>query len=166
MINKKGALGDMMLIATFIFVMVMIGSGIALGVFFFVGDEIDFRGMEAGILNHQIVKCIAERDIVFSDNSDSNSNLELLYERCRLNKDVIEKHNQIKICARSADWSGNREDCIGYGDPIVITGTDFTACALLEKNKFLGCSMTRVFQDSKGYIVIATSKQKIRRVSG
>ena len=157
-INRKGELGDQMIMIAFVFLMAIVLAGIAAGVLIFAGSETDFRQTEADMLNSRIRSCLAEKQF------DLNSlKMEDVYTKCNLNAEVLGSTNLIKICV--SDSYINSENCIDEKNPAASTGGDFVVCALTGKNnKFPKCSLQLIQLKGKYVFVITESKQKIRRV--
>lgn len=154
--DRKGQLGDQILIFAFIFMMVIIGGGIVIGTYFYIGAEFDFRATEAKLLGYSIKDCI------LSDSGwlgDLKTNPDLFYENCRLNKKLITENNAIRICT-ATDVQG----CINQqiGQDVFAVG-NYALCDPGGSNKLVGCSVSSFTKDNVDYVVIATSKQSIRR---
>jgi len=158
-----------MMIFAFIFLLVIIGGGIVIGTFVFIGPEFDFRGNEANLLAADIGECVSseaqtgtENAGFWLDNLADKSNFAFLSKKCGLDNEAILKNNLIKICADEK----NPSDCINEGSNgddkkvVFFTSGDFVPCGFPEKEreKFIGCS---IIQSGK-YTIIATSKQRIR----
>ena len=71
-----------MLFAYTIFLMLIIGGGIAIGVVAFFGKGYDFREAEAGVLGYRIKKCIVEERINWDVGGD-------FYDKCRIDSGVV-----------------------------------------------------------------------------
>jgi hypothetical protein len=152
MTGKKGQLGNQMLLAGFIFFIVIVGGGISIGAYIFAGSEFSFFQAEAVLLNQQMQKC------VYSYNVSSQN----IYDACNLNKAAVEKNNGIKICLNSAD-------CINEGESSKIAastrGTDyFVACGLPDAGEFIGCYRSFISKGGNKIEILTTSNQKIRRI--
>jgi len=157
--HKKAQLGEQIMVFMFIFLMFVIGAGIVLGTYFFVGPEFDFRNAEADMLSYKIRTCINANEVVLT--GDAEQNLKLVYEKCSINKNLLDMNNFIKIC----DNTKNPLDCVNKENPVLSSAgpSSFQPCGFLEKNKFLGCSMNNFVKDDKIYTILVTSKQTIRR---
>jgi len=151
--NKKAQLGEQLTVFAFLFLLVVIGIGIAGGVYIFFGSGYDSRQVEADILNHKVRNCLSEN--ILDDNFKDN-----FYEICKLNKQSMEvSKNLIKICVTS----GN---CIEEGSPFFSTGGDFVICdveAAKRNNAFQKCSHSTFTKEGKELQIITTSNQQIRR---
>ena len=162
MIYKKGQLGDMLMFFIFFLFMIIIGGGIVIGTFIFIGPETDFRSTEAAILNYKIRNCFLDGKLNDWESYKAEKvdlRVAFISKRCGLNKDIIGTYDFVKVC----EFKNNEKDCITNDDPLLSTGGDFNPCGLTEKNKFAGCSMTRTIKDGKDYTFITLSKQNIRR---
>lgn len=159
MISKKGQLGEQIMMFAFMFLLVVVGGGIVLGTYFFIGPEFDFRSVEANLLVNSIKQCLSDGSLKLDGLAEEQkSDTGFIAEKCNLNKEVIEKNNLIKICVSE----NNLENCINEADNSKIAFSmkgDFTPCGLTDKNKFLGCFI----EESGEYTIIATSRQNIRR---
>ncbi len=159
--HKKGQLGEQVLIFAFIFLMVLIGGGILIGTLIFIGSEFDFRVNEANILSYNIKNCLINEGTSWLDDLKDKNNLELLYEKCNLDKEVIERNNLIKICTgQTAPMDCSTEK--NSANLVLYSYGDFEPCKLNLANEFLGCSATSLGK----YAIVATSRQHIRRSSG
>lgn len=156
--HKKGVLGEQMMFFSFIFLMGVVGAGIVIGVYMFVGAEFDFRGSDANMLSYRLKNCISDLDSPQIEGIKGDGGNILLYSLCGLNKEVVEKYNKIKICRGET----NSMDCIGEQDSgkiVFSSGGDFEPCGFEKESRLLGCSVA----DFEEYTIIATSKQGIRR---
>jgi len=162
-VNKKAQLGEQVMMFAFVLLIVVVGGGVVIGTYLFIGPEFDFRGVEANLLSYKIARCIspgsgADVKGFWLDNLANKDSIALLAKKCDLNEEVIEKNNLIKICVDEPLAA----DCILSGNDKKIafsTGGDFQPCNLAGGEKILGCSITPVGK----YMVIATSRQVIRR---
>jgi len=161
LMDKKAQLGEQMMFFLFIFLMVVIGGGIVLGLFMFIGPEINYQGIEADVLSARIATCMESGALTGIELIGKDNLNDFVMQRCNLNSQVISDYNQIKICVNLAKSS----DCINEQNPVFSTGGDFIACGLTGGSKFLGCSIKEATWAAKTYSIIATSKQKIRSVS-
>ena len=156
--DRFGRMGDKMMFSMFLLILIIITVGIVAGVYIFYGAEYDFRQAEADILNYNIKKCIINNDIDWT-NEKSKENF---FDVCRLNKEVIEKNNIIKICL-------NSKDCVSEQKPLFSSGSNFEAC-LLEgakgNNNFQKCTINNFMRGEKEYEIVTGSNQKSRRING
>ncbi|MEM4271862.1 MAG: hypothetical protein QXD13_02135 [Candidatus Pacearchaeota archaeon] len=154
-IGKRGQLGGQLIMIAFVFLMAIVGGGIAIGTALFIGPEFDMRQIEADMLNAKIRACINEN--AFDIN---NLKLDDIYSTCGLNKNVVESYYLIKICVRK----GVVENCISEQNPIASTGGDFVVCGMAEKNeKFPKCAISAVSARGTNLAIITVSNQKLRR---
>ena len=76
------------------FVLVIIGGGIVIGLLIFYNADLDVRQVEADILTGKIMSCVNDnrvfREDIFSD-------VEKIYGKCGLNKEIIEKDFYFRI---------------------------------------------------------------------
>jgi len=156
--HNRGQLGEQIMVFMFIFLMFVIGAGIVLGTYFFIGPEFDFRAVEADMLSYKIKDCILNDGSLFDG---IKANPDLFYTKCSLNKEVIESNNAIRVCPGAAEVN----ICLDPNNPDAVFAVgNYGLCDPAGSNKIVGCSVAS-FSDSKGtnYVIIATSKQKIRR---
>jgi hypothetical protein len=162
-INKKAQLGEQLMIFVFLFFLVIIGGGIIIGTYVFVGPEFDYRTTEAAILNYQIRECFLQGKLAGLDAlpGDILTRKDFVFKACRINPDVANSNNLVKICIAGSEI----KQCLGEENPVFTTGGDFQPCGMNDPTKFLGCSVESVMKNGKNYVVVTTSKQKIRRAS-
>lgn len=156
--NKRAQLGEQMMFFVFIFLMIVIGGGIAIGLLAFTGDEFDYKNVGADVLSERIASCLKSGALSGIESMPKEDLNNFIMQRCTLNSDIISSYNQIKICA-------NSNDCINAQNPVFSTGRDFIACNLTGGEKFLGCATKDATWGGNEYTIIATNSQKIRRVS-
>ncbi len=158
--NKKAALGSQIFLVVFILILIIIGGGIVLGTYLFIGDESDFRQVEAEMLNAKIRECISGAD--FGSLNNLNSGIDYLYQKCGLNKEVIEQNNLIRICNR---FGNDMSNCISDSRLIrASSGGDFTVCGLKAANKkFPKCVTKELFSNGESLVVVTVSNQHLRR---
>jgi hypothetical protein len=156
--NKKAALGSQIFLVVFILILLIIGGGIVLGTYLFIGDESDFRQAEAEMLNAKIRACISGAD--FGDNL--NPGIDYIYQKCGLNKEVIEQNNLIRVCNR---FGNDMSNCISDSRLIrVSSGGDFTVCGLKAANKkFPKCVTKELFSKGESLVIVTVSNQHLRR---
>jgi len=153
-INKRGELGDQVMLIIFIFLLVLISVGVVSGVLIFFGSEYDFRAVSSEVLNYNIRDCLNKEGL------DSNF-FGNLYEKCKLNENVINSSYIIKICADS-------KDCISDAGPKFVYG-DAVQCGLkggIANVNYPRCSIREIKVDGISYTVIVGSKQGRRLASG
>jgi hypothetical protein len=156
--DKKGQLGEQIMMFAFIFLIVVIGAGIVLGVYMFIGQGFDFRSGEAGLLAYNVKDCILNEGSSWF--SELKTNPDLLYSKCKLSKAVIEDNNALRICPQAAEVA----DCLNPDSShVAFSSGNYALCDPAGSNKLVGCSVLSFAKDNVNYIVIATSKQKIRR---
>ena len=105
--NKGGQLGEQTTVFAFLFLLVIIGIGIAGGIYVFFGSSYDFRYIESDLLNYKIRNCLSEN--VFDDNFKNN-----FYEICKIDKKVIEDNEYvIRILVDGKEFLklGNEVEC-------------------------------------------------------
>jgi hypothetical protein len=157
--DRRAQLGEQLMIFMFLFFMVVIGAGIVIGAYVFIGPEFDFRPTEAAILNYQIRECFTHDTFSMKDKMEEGTFKDFVFKQCKLNAEVIGTYNGIKIC----NAGQGVDDCIKEGKPLFSTGGDFQPCGFNEKNKFFGCAVQSVVKNGQSYVVITISKQQIRR---
>ena len=152
--NKKGQLGEQLVVFAFLFLMAVVGGGIVIGTSMFVGSGYDFREGDARLLGVKIENCVND-GFNLSGVKDS-ANFGLLSEKCGLNKDILESYYKIRICDRK--FVKNVGECVNAQNPVFGFG-DVTPCEFADSNKFLGCSK----RATNAYIIITATNQQIRR---
>lgn len=155
--HKKGETGEQISVFMFLFLIVVIGIGIVIGVFIFFGKGYDFREVEANLLSYKIKECIKENEITKGFFEKEN-----FFEKCKLNKDVVEKNNIIRICS-------GVEDCMGVEKSLLDVGSNFQACGFkgAKKNEdYPLCAINEFSKGEKKFSVIVGSKQFARRNLG
>ena len=141
--NKKADLGDMTMILSFAFLLIVIGSGIAIGIAMFYSSNYDFRETDAVLLNYKLSKCLLNNQFP-EDNIETQ-----LYTLCNINKKVIEEHFQILL-------SLNDEEQYNFK-------LSETTCALSDKNpKYPKCK-TSILKTKQGQIKIITASDQQSR---
>ena len=155
--NRKGDLGNQISGFAFFFLMIIIGVGIAFGVYLFFGSGYDFRQGEAELLNYKIKQCIGENDL-----SGDFFNTERFFETCNLDKEEVIKNNLIRICE-------NSKDCIREDKDLLEVGNNFQACKLegaKENFAFPRCVISDFTKGERKFEIITGSKQASRRIQG
>ncbi|MBU0760877.1 MAG: hypothetical protein KJ600_02240 [Nanoarchaeota archaeon] len=151
--RKKAQGGDMMMIITFTFIVVVMGTLLAIGVGMFFGSEYDFREVDANILLYKIEKCIANENIDFSL-SEKEFEKEF-FEKCELNKNSTEKNFLVFIS-------------LGEDDKLKYKTGDEKLCALSERNEDFplcktGKIVKNVGEEQLTINLITGSDQKTRK---
>lgn len=93
--NKKAQGGDITMIFAFMFLLIIIGTGIVAGLASFFGAEYDYRKIDAQLLNYKITKCLQENKINFGQEPELIK--QQIYEKCQLNKNSLEQNFYLKI---------------------------------------------------------------------
>ncbi len=153
-LNKRGAVGEQLSIIYFLFLILIIGGSIALGISIFYSKGYDYRQVEADLLNYKVRQCILENDI-----NDEFFKSEKFFETCSLNKEILEKNNIVKIC------DGFGDDCTTSDEPFLVLGSNFNICKIksAEDDAFPKCSFGEINKDRKKFIIITGSNQVSRR---
>lgn len=152
--HRKGSVGDQVSFFAFFFIMIIIGAGIAGGVYMFFAKGYDFRGAEAELLSNKIKDCVIE-------NGESVLNKNVFFEQCNLNKEIIESNDIIKICK-------NANDCVS-DEAIFTSGSDFTACGIkgAKGNEgYVKCAELEFEINKDRFFIITGSKQAYSRRVG
>ena len=156
--NRKGDVGDQINVFGFLFLILIIGVGIVIGVLIFFGKGYDFREGEAKLLNYKIKECLLKNEL--------NKEFFLgFFQKCKLDKDVIEKNNIIRICENSEDcvFEDNKEKVL------IFVGSNFRACkfeGVRGNENFPKCSIQSLEKAGKKYEIITGSSQISRRLQG
>ncbi len=151
--NRKGAVGEQLSGIYFIFLMVIVGGGIVLGVSIFYGGGYDYRESEANLLNYKVSKCILENEIDTTFFGETE-----FFEKCNLNREVLVKNNLLRIC------DGFNGDCLVNRENYISVGNNFNLCKLDRKeSNFHICSINEMEKDGKKYVVVTGSNQYSRR---
>ncbi len=154
-INRRGeAVGNQLMWTWTMFLLIIAGGGIAIGVSIFYGSGYETRQIESEILSHTISECMINSDLVWSEQ-------DLFYEACGLNEKTLEKnYNQTKLAIRIC------EDNCNTGEVKFQLGSDFESCDFLGKNRnYPRCFKTSVLaKDGKKYELITSSNHLIRRI--
>lgn len=148
--NRKGEVtGSGLLFFVFFMLMLMIGAGIAGGVWMFYGQGYDFREVESTILFEQVLDCFYENDFY-----DGEFNI---YESCRFEEKVLSK-NHLVLVRRLSD-----------GNEFFIGVKDFeTQCFFEAREKNINlplCVSLKVTKAGEEYEIFAGSNQNSRRVA-
>ena len=142
--HKKGELGDQLIMFAFMFLLVIIGGGIVFGTSIFIGSEVPFNGVESSLLAYKIKSCLTNGDTTWIDNLKNRSDISLFSEKCGINVQIAEDYYAIGI--------SNLD-----GSNVLFSYGDYKLCD--STNKYLICSTVKTDK----YIIITTSKQRIRR---
>lgn len=154
--NRKGAaMGDMTMFFMFMFLLVVIGAGVVVGVLMFFGQGYDFRGVDAELLSYKIKECVLKDSDFFSKGGGD------FFTRCKLNEKIVRENNIVKICKGEGD-------CMDK-DGVISVGSNFPSCRFegsgdnleyprCDEEKFVTQSGERVW-------IIVGSKQVSRRVA-
>ncbi|MFH1425148.1 MAG: hypothetical protein ABIG28_00245 [archaeon] len=145
--HKKAQAGNQLMIFPFLFLLIVIGTGIWLGISMFFGSEYDFRKIDATLLHNSIRSCISENNF---DWSLPREELEKeFYKTCKINQEVVESYLGIEIKV-------NDEIKVKWlGDP--------TQCALADKNKnFPRCENSTTPLNEEEIKITAGSNQHSR----
>lgn len=136
---KKGELGNMTLIISFLFILGIIGFGIVSGNYAFFKDGHDIRQAEANSLNEKITECFSENEEILHEND--------LFSKCGIDEEIIEKNFLIVIKKDNAE--------------IINVGKhDETRCILGDKNKqFPKCKNSTISKDGSQYFILTGSNQ-------
>ncbi len=156
--DRKGALGAQVFgIFEFLLFILIIGASIAFGTYLFYGKGYDFRNAEADLLNYKITSCIMENEI----NMDFYNEF---FEKCGLNREIVNKTSIIKICRNSGDCiEENKNENI-----LFQSGSNFVACEIAYKKKSNapGCVSKSFSKNGERFEIIVGSKQSSRREFG
>jgi len=118
--KKKAQAGNQLMFIPFIFLLVIVAGGIAIGVYMFYNAEYDLREIDSEILNYKIKECILNQDLNWELNKQDFES-EFL-EKCKLNKEVLHLENTFVILLKCND-----EVKYDLGNEV--------NCGLSEKNK-------------------------------
>ncbi|MEI6850029.1 MAG: hypothetical protein WCK29_03245 [archaeon] len=149
--NKKGALGNQIMIFEYIFILMVVSVGFFVGISAFFGQSYDFRQTQADLLSYKISDCLNQ-----NENMDFNN----FFSVCGLNKELLEKNNlDFKICD-SMDFS----NCASASAKVSV-GSNFELCFLTgasNNDKYPKCSLKNI--NSK-YALITMVNQKPKEVT-
>ncbi len=154
--NKKAEeTGDQIMVFAFMFLLVIIGVGIWLGVSIYFGSSYDSRQVDANLLLYKVENCFTNSNIIEFQGD--------FYAICGINQGVVENNQlMIKVC------SGNDvNSCINNASSFLFFGKNLAVdCALTggnSNNAYPKCSNDEITKDGKSYIIITGSNQQIRR---
>ncbi len=141
---NKGQADTWVWFGVFLFMMAIVGGGIAWGVLAFFGGEYDFRPHEAVILNDRIQHCLAQLlPGTFTE--------KIFYEKCQFNQDVLEEYFILQILEEEKQ--------------VFAVGSGFENCRLtgaLGNPAYPKCSIQQLTLHGKQYEILVGSKQKAR----
>lgn len=158
MLHKRGAVGEQLSIVYFLFLAVIIGASIAIGIWMFYGEGYDFKQAEADFLNKKIQDCILENNI-----NEDFFERQNLFTTCALDEEQVKKNNIIKIC------DGFKEDCLTSSEAFFVLGSNFNLCRIKnagDSKGFPKCSINGIEKDRRRYVIITGSNQVSRRIRG
>ena len=143
MLNKKSQIGDFITFAWMFFLFVIIFIVADAGIFLLFGSLPDLRQAEADALNIKLKNCLIEKEVL---------NSEEIYEKCSLNKNVIEKNNLVII----------REN----NQVLIQAGRGEEAfCTLAEENEnYPKCAITEIVKNDKRIKITTGSWQLISKL--
>lgn len=153
--NKKGETGEQISVFMFLFLLLIIGVGIVAGVFIFFGKGYDYRESEAGLLNYKIEECLMENELTTDFFKAEN-----FFEKCKLNKGIIEENSIIRICS-------GVENCANVDKGLLDIGSNFQSCGFegVKKNRaYPLCVTGELNKGEKKFTIITGSKQASREV--
>ncbi len=107
--NKKG--GEKILSVWWIFVLVVIGGAVVIGVLIYFNADVNIKEFEADILSERIVRCLVDNSYLRQDFLDGEFDI---FEKCNLKKEVFQgtSNFHFKISAYNGD-NLLREEVIG-----------------------------------------------------
>lgn len=151
--NKKASADSWIMIGWFIFLVIIMCIGIVVQVESFFDIGFDTRQIDSATLNAILQNCLTENEINFESSREQIT--EQIFEKCSLNKEVIENSMLLII-----NLENENKIKIGRGDE--------TACALVNKNNdYPKCEISKVkLIENKKILTIITgsyqdSQQKI-----
>lgn len=140
--DKRGRIGEQVMIVVLILFMVIVGGGIVAGVVMFYGSEIDARAMEAEVLAYKFEKCIAEGDFVLDETA--------VHEECGIRKEFFDA-NKVYFKITKNDGKGGE----------IYFGSNFEACNFIgaRENKYYPKCFKREFSkgNDKFEIIVASN---------
>lgn len=154
--GRRGEVGAMTMAVLFLFYLALIGVAILSGHFIFYGKGYDSRQVEAELLAMKVRSCIQEQTVI------DKLFFEKLHERCALEKGVVEKFYNLRVCKNSAE-------CISETQPLIGLGSKFQACrfdAATENESYPRCAFVRFKQGNDWFEIITISSQESRRNLG
>ena len=146
--NRKGQLGNQLMIFIYLALLTMIAVGIVVGTLIFFGPGYDSRQADSDILNNRVVNCLMQNDFtkVKAD----------IYGVCGFNKiGLNETLYKINVC------DGSCGEQLG----IISVGGNFAVCKLTGKGvDYPKCTITNIIKDGKSYEVMTASNQFPRSI--
>jgi len=148
---KKGAVaGSGLLFFVFFLMMILIGAGIAGGVWAFYGQGYDFRATESGVLFDKVLDCFFDEGNEFFEEEFD------IYESCRFNENVLSKNHLVLVKG------------VSDGEEFFVGVRDFeTQCFLDARFKNLAlplCVESKVVKNNLEYEILIGSSQDSRKV--
>lgn len=148
--NKKSQIDRQLLVFPFIFFLILIVVGIVSGAYVFYREGWDSRQAESSALVAALSDCFYENEIAFPQTASLPS--DELYEKCSLNKKVIEEHFTLSISVNGAEKFriNSPEECV-----LGLRNKDFSECS----NATIKTSRGEIF------ILAGTNQEEKREVS-
>lgn len=150
--ERKGTTGMGILFFVFVFIMIIIGGGIAGGMFAFFGKGYEFKRADASALFDKVRRCLEEGNDFFKSGFD-----ELIFENCGLNENVFGDNYLIYI-----------KD-VGSGKKFSVGRSSFLQECFFKdtgrNSKFAKCVKGNVDFDGKIYELIVGSNQNSKGVA-
>ena len=150
--NKKGALGNQIMIFEYIFLLTVISLGFFAGISLFFGQGYDFRQTQADILSYKIGTCLTQ-----NDNMDFNN----FFNVCGLNKNLLESNSlYFKICDNMTP-----SDCSLSANGKAYVGSNFQLCFLAGTSsnvKYPKCSFKNV---GSRYTIITMINEQAKEIA-
>jgi len=143
--KRRGELGDQVVIFSFLFFMVIISGGIAVGTYIYYGSGYDFRQVEADALAFRVESCLLSNEIDWALEGN-------FYEVCDISRESIEANNILRIEIDDSvvlNFRGSEVACGFSGD-----NEELPKCR--ESVFFLGDSKVKI---------LAGSEQRVERVN-
>ena len=106
--SKKAQLGEQVMIFPFVLMLIVIGGGIAAGIYVFFSSGYDFRKVDADILNYKIQDCLTTNKINF--NQDKALLEKEFFTVCNINQQIIKENFIIGIGKNSEVKLGIESD--------------------------------------------------------
>ena len=145
--NKKSQAGNQITIFAFLLLLIVLGTGIAIGNYAFFGADYDYRKSDASALNIKIKNCLEDGKLNFNSQEETDASLE---KDCQINSTIIKNYFIIAI-------EKNQNEIYKSGDA--------TLCQLASKNKeFPKCVNSTVFLPDEKLTIITGSYQNKRGV--
>ncbi len=114
MLNKKK--GGKLISVFWLFVLAIVGVGIAAGVSIYHSAEVDIREIEAGNLYEKISNCIIEQGFLIDDVLKEDFNVSDFFEECKLNEEIFGEGSVFYFNVQILDKSENLIKEIRGGD--------------------------------------------------